>query len=70
MSTIYIKPTSPKIPVKDPETRRPLADEGEHKPKSPFWMRRLRDGDVVEATPPKAAKAAASTNTQTGGNAA
>lgn len=46
MNSMKIKPTNKNTPVRDPETRRPLADEGEVKPKNPYWMRRLNDGDV------------------------
>ena len=28
------------------------------KPRSPYWVRRLRDGDVTEGKAPQAAKAA------------
>lgn len=44
-----IKPAPGKI-VRDPVTFRPLALEGEVKPKyasEMYWIRRLRDGDVV-----------------------
>lgn len=34
--------------VRDPDTRQQLAPEGEEKPLSQYWMRRLADGDVVE----------------------
>jgi len=46
--TIKIKPADPKITVRDPETRKPLATKGESKPLTPYWRRRLNDGDVVE----------------------
>jgi len=48
-STMKIKPAEGLI-VRDPDTRRPLAAKGEVKPKNAYWMRRLRDGDVVEIT--------------------
>jgi hypothetical protein len=35
-----------------------LRDEGEDVPESGYWLRRLRDGDVVLATPPAEAAAA------------
>jgi hypothetical protein len=37
--------------VRDPHSRQPLKPEGEWKPKSTFWIRRLRDGDVIEVEP-------------------
>ncbi len=44
--TINIKPAEGLI-VRDPVTRKPLAKKGEKKPKDAYWMRRLRDGDVM-----------------------
>ena len=41
--------------VRDPQSHRPLSAEGEEKPRTQYWLRRLRDGDVVEVgadTPP------------------
>jgi hypothetical protein len=58
MSNMFIKPASIEIEgvptlalVRDPDTRAPLATEGEWKPRSQFWNRRLRDGDVIPAEP-------------------
>ena len=48
MNTMRIKPSRKDVVVRDPETRRPLAAKGEEKPKNTYWLRRLRDGDVVE----------------------
>lgn len=45
--------------VRDPLTRVPLSEAGEWKHASAFWRRRLRDGDVIEATPARADKASA-----------
>ncbi len=45
---IRIKPKLGLI-VRDPVTYRPLAVDGEDKPRDQYWMRRLRDGDVVLA---------------------
>ncbi len=47
MTTIFIKP-APGCLIRDPDTTRPLAQEGEEKPFTPFWCRRLDDGDVIE----------------------
>ncbi|HHZ4111631.1 TPA: DUF2635 domain-containing protein, partial [Escherichia coli] len=47
MTTIFIKP-APGCLIRDPDTMRPLAQEGEEKPFTPFWCRRLDDGDVIE----------------------
>jgi hypothetical protein len=33
--------------VRDPVTRKPLAEEGEMKMVNTYWLRRIKDGDVV-----------------------
>lgn len=48
MKTIFIKPGPGRL-IRDPDTMRPLAQEGEEKPFTPFWCRRLDDGDVIQA---------------------
>jgi len=47
-NTIKIKPANKDVVVRDPMTRRPLEAKGEAKPRSPYWVRRLNDGDVIE----------------------
>lgn len=37
--------------IRDPRTKRILPSEGKEVPEDFFWVRRLRDGDVVRATP-------------------
>jgi hypothetical protein len=54
-ATIFIKPAGGLL-VRDPQTMQPLAAEGEHKPRTSYWLRRLASGAVVEANPPKEAK--------------
>lgn len=39
--------------VPDPHTFKPLGADGEWKPLSPYWVRRIRDQDVVAGEPPK-----------------
>lgn len=60
---MFIKPASPLVRVPDPsQAGTPgywLPDEGREVESSMFWMRRLRDRDVVLATPPTAPIAAA-----------
>ena len=56
MTKVMLKPAAGKL-VRDPVTRKHLAEEGELKPKNTYWRRRLRDGDVVEVSTPKTAKA-------------
>ncbi|NEW96642.1 DUF2635 domain-containing protein [Rhodopseudomonas sp. BR0G17] len=54
MQNFFIKPRTidgaPAL-VRDPLSGLPLDPAGDHKPRSPFWIRRLRDGDVIEAQP-------------------
>ena len=45
MTTLYLKPV-PGVTVRDPETLQPLAENGEKKPRTTYWLRRLKDGDV------------------------
>jgi len=47
-NTIKIKPANKDVVVRDPITRRPLEAKGEVKLRSPYWVRRLNDGDVIE----------------------
>lgn len=53
---MFVKPKDGLV-VRDPATKRALPAEGAEVPETGYWMRRLRDGDVVESTP--AAPAAA-----------
>jgi hypothetical protein len=46
-----LKP-GPGLAVRDPELRDFLPAEGRTVPRSDYWLRRLADGDVVEATTP------------------
>lgn len=64
MTTIFIKP-APGCLIRDPDTMKPLALEGEEKPFTPFWCRRLDDGDVVVVE--KAAEVAPATTTENAG---
>lgn len=52
---IKIKPVQGAV-VRDPETKELLAASGESKPRSSYWLRRLRDGDVEEVKTTKGAK--------------
>jgi hypothetical protein len=36
--------------VRDPATMQPLAAEGEWKTNAPFWIRRMRDKEVIDET--------------------
>lgn len=50
---MFVKPAAGRV-VRDPETYTPLPEAGREVPRSQYWMRRLRDGDVetVEENPP------------------
>lgn len=45
---LNIKP-APGRTVRDPNTMKLLAEDGENKPRTGFWLRRLKDGDVIYA---------------------
>jgi len=53
MQTMRVKPAEGRM-VRDPRTMLLLPEEGREVPCDQFWMRRLRDGDVIkdEAPPP------------------
>lgn len=61
---MFVKPgTAPDgrpLLVRDPDTKRALPAEGAEVPRNQFWLRRLRDRDVVPTTtaPPVAAATA------------
>ena len=61
-ATFFIKPASG-LRIADPKTGEYLPEDGMLMPKSAFWLRRLKDGDVVEAAqvsePQKPAKKSA-----------
>lgn len=48
----FLKP-APGCLVRDVLTRIPLKEEGEWKPTTTYWLRRIRMGDVVECKPPR-----------------
>lgn len=45
---MFVKPADG-VMVRDPAHYRPLPVEGAEVSESTYWMRRLRDGDVVQA---------------------
>lgn len=48
----------PGVRVRDPETRAHLPAEGREVPDTPYWLRRVKDGDVtIESPAAKKAKA-------------
>ncbi len=48
---MFVKPAEGRM-VRRPDTFAPLPEGGDEVPRDEFWLRRLRDGDVVEAQPP------------------
>ena len=55
MSMKFLKPGKGLL-VRLEDCTRHLLAEGEHVVMSAYWRRRVRDGDVTEAQPPKPAK--------------
>lgn len=49
---IFIMPSKPGLIVRDPVTGTPLEATGEYKVRDPYWIRRLKGGDVIAAKPP------------------
>lgn len=45
---MFVKPAAGRK-VRDPKTMQYISDDGAEVPESTFWLRRLRDGDVVTA---------------------
>lgn len=62
--TFFIKPAEGRL-VRDELTLEKLKPEGEHKPKSVYFLRRVRDGDAIEVTPEAEAQPTASPRRQT-----
>ncbi len=50
MKTFFIKPAPGRM-VRDPDTLEFLQPDCEEKPFTPYWCRRLDDGDVIEFDP-------------------
>jgi len=51
---IFVKPGRPGAVVNQPERQNdPVPEGGCWVPNTTFWQRRLKDNDVVKATPPK-----------------
>lgn len=57
-STMFVRP-APGLTIFDPDSGQYLPEAGQIVPRSGFWLRRLADGDVLEAAAaptPKPAK--------------
>ena len=48
LEEFFLKPFKEGYIVRDPRTLVPLAEEGEWKPKSTYWLRRIRFKDAKE----------------------
>lgn len=46
---MFVKPRDG-LKILRPDTRTVLLTSGEHVPKTSFWLRRLKDGDVIESS--------------------
>jgi hypothetical protein len=55
-TSFVLRPTAARI-VLDPQTLRPLASEGERKPRDAYWLRRLAEGSVEVVCEPAEASA-------------
>ena len=52
--TFFVKPASPHVKVRRPEKNGAhLVDDGEVVPRDAYYLRRLKDGDLIETTAPK-----------------
>ena len=49
---ITVRPANPGETVRHPDTKLPIAQDGEKVRISTYWQRRLNDGSVVVVTPP------------------
>jgi len=49
---MFVRP-APGLKVRDPVLRDLLPDEGRDVPAEDYWLRRLRDGDVLEGAAPE-----------------
>lgn len=58
MKTLWLKPKAGLL-VRCPITGLHLPEEGAEKQATPFWRRRLKDGDVFETAKPSAPSKAA-----------
>lgn len=52
MKKMYVKPRKGQTVI-NPATRRALPERGAWVPRTGYWARRLRAGEVLEASPPK-----------------
>lgn len=48
MKKVKLYPSRRGLIVRDPRTKKPLAEDGEEKELTGYWLRRLRDGSVTK----------------------
>lgn len=53
MTTKFLKPAKDTLKVRDPATGEYLPTEGKEVEVTSYWRRRIKDGDVVEASKPR-----------------
>jgi|GEM_PF-2353791 len=58
MPTFKLKPAHKDVLVRDPDSLKPLAADGEDKPQTSYWMRRIAEGDVIDIEAQAAQQAA------------
>ncbi|WLG37622.1 DUF2635 domain-containing protein [Pseudomonas rhodesiae] len=56
MTQIYLKPVAGRDSPDPAKGGALLPEKGDSVPLNAYWQRRINDGDVVKAEPPKAAK--------------
>jgi len=54
----FLKPARPGLLIRDPRTMEPLPEGGAEVAMTPYWLRRIIDGDVTVAKRPAAKKEA------------
>lgn len=48
-TTMFVRPAQG-LKIRDLESGHYLPETGQSVPRTPFWLRRLKDGDVIEGT--------------------
>lgn len=46
--SIFVRPSRPGMIVRDPVSLKQLDENGEEKPRTTYWLRRVRCGDCIE----------------------
>ena len=64
---MFLKPAKEGLIVRHPKTKRPLNQGGEEVTKSTYWLRRIKDGSVIETKKAAAQTATAQPKKKDGG---